>query len=79
MSSECYPIAVLPHVSKIYLDYLAMGESAGDAAVRRWYGTEPFAGKWVGKAVRGRMPGRWQICWSSRRLSLVRVAPPGRI
>jgi bacillithiol biosynthesis cysteine-adding enzyme BshC len=51
MSSECYPIAVLPHVSKIYLDYLAMGESAGDAAVRRWYGAEPFAGKWVGRAV----------------------------
>jgi bacillithiol synthase len=51
MSSECYPITVLPHVSTIYLDYLAMGESAGDAAVRRWYGAEPFAGRWVGKAV----------------------------
>ncbi len=51
MSSECYPITVLPHVSQIYRDYLAMSESAEDAAVRGWYGAEPFAGRWVGKAV----------------------------
>src|SRR5580692_3662469 len=50
MSSECFPITVLPHVSQLYRDYLAMGDSAGDAAVRRWYGAEPFAGKWLGKA-----------------------------
>jgi bacillithiol synthase len=49
MSIECYPITVLPHVSQIYLDYLAMAESAGDSAVRKWYGAEPFAGKWVGR------------------------------
>jgi bacillithiol synthase len=42
---------VLPHVSPIYRDYLAMADSADDAAVRRWYGAEPFAGKWIGKAV----------------------------
>jgi bacillithiol biosynthesis cysteine-adding enzyme BshC len=47
MSVECFPITVLPHMSKIYLDYLAMGDSAGDAAVRRWYGAEPFAGGWL--------------------------------
>jgi bacillithiol synthase len=52
MSLECYPITVLPQVSQIYRDYLAMGESADDAAVRRWYGAEPFAGKWQGDAVR---------------------------
>jgi bacillithiol biosynthesis cysteine-adding enzyme BshC len=51
MSSECFPITVLPHVSQLYRDYLAMGESSTDAAVRRWYGAEPFAGKWMGKAV----------------------------
>jgi bacillithiol biosynthesis cysteine-adding enzyme BshC len=48
MSVECYPITVLPHVSQIYRDYLAMAESAGDSTVRRWYGAEPFAGKWIG-------------------------------
>jgi bacillithiol synthase len=49
MSVECYPITVLPHVSQIYRDYLAMAESAGDSVVRRWFGAEPFAGKWVGR------------------------------
>src|SRR5216683_3387292 len=51
MSVECFPITVLPHVSEIYRDYLAMADSAGDAAVRQWYGAEPFAGKWLGRAV----------------------------
>ena len=49
MSTECFPITVLPDVSPIYRDYLAMADSAGDAVVRRWYGAEPFAGKWLGK------------------------------
>jgi bacillithiol biosynthesis cysteine-adding enzyme BshC len=47
MSVECFPITVLPHVSQIYRDYLAMAESAGDSVVRRWYGAEPFAGRWI--------------------------------
>jgi bacillithiol biosynthesis cysteine-adding enzyme BshC len=51
MSYECFPITVLPHVSQLYRDYLAMADSAGDAAVRRWYGAEPFAGRWLGRAV----------------------------
>jgi bacillithiol synthase len=49
MSVECFPITVLPHVSQIYRDYLAMTESAGDSAIRRWYGAEPFAGRWIGR------------------------------
>src|SRR5271156_1660283 len=51
MSSECFPITVLPQVSRLYLDYLGMAESANDAPVRRWYGAEPFAGRWLGKAA----------------------------
>jgi bacillithiol biosynthesis cysteine-adding enzyme BshC len=51
MSVECFPITVLPHVSQIYRDYLAMAESADDAPVRRWYGAEPFAGRWLGTAA----------------------------
>src|ERR1700721_2760228 len=49
MSSECFPITVLPHVTALYRDYLAMAESAADAGVRRWYGAEPFAGRWIGR------------------------------
>src|SRR5271170_2123065 len=48
MSVECFPITVLPHVSQIYRDYLAMDEGS---TVRRWYGAEAFAGKWIGKGV----------------------------
>ena len=47
MSVECFPITVLPHVSQIYRDYLTMGDKPADAAVRQWYGAEPFAGKWM--------------------------------
>jgi bacillithiol biosynthesis cysteine-adding enzyme BshC len=58
MSVECFPITVLPHISQIYRDYLAMAESADGSAVRRWYGAEPFAGKWLGKAVAVEHAGR---------------------
>jgi bacillithiol biosynthesis cysteine-adding enzyme BshC len=57
MSSECYPITVLPHVSQLYRDYLAMDEDTGDAPVHRWYGAGPFAGKWMGKAASVRHAG----------------------
>lgn len=50
MSAECYPITMLPHVSQLYRDYLNMGDSSADAPVRRWYGAEPFSGKWIRKA-----------------------------
>src|ERR1700722_15865537 len=48
MSVEGFPITVLPHVSQIYRDYLAMDEGT---TVRRWYGAEAFAGKWIGEGV----------------------------
>lgn len=55
MSVECYPINVLPHVSQLYRDYLNMGDSAADAAVRQWFGSGetggPFAGGWMRDVV----------------------------
>ncbi len=70
MSSECFPITVLPHMSKIYRDYLAMADSPKDAPVRRWYGSEPFAGKWMldrqGLGSATRLGSARPICWSSR-------------
>jgi bacillithiol biosynthesis cysteine-adding enzyme BshC len=44
MSTECYPITVLPHVTKLYRDYIAMPEGS---AVRHWYGADPFNGSWM--------------------------------
>src|SRR6266702_3631967 len=58
MSVECYPITVLPHISQLYRDYLAMADSPADARVRRWYGAEPFAGRWMGAPVKVDDPGR---------------------
>jgi bacillithiol biosynthesis cysteine-adding enzyme BshC len=48
MSTECYPITVLPHVTQLYRDYLTMPEGS---AVRGWYGANPFDGSWM------RVPG----------------------
>jgi bacillithiol biosynthesis cysteine-adding enzyme BshC len=49
MSVECFPITVLPHVSQIYRDYLAMADSPESAPVRTWYGAPPFASHWISK------------------------------
>jgi len=50
MSTECYPITVLPHVTQLYRDYIAMPEGS---AVRRWYGANPFDGSWMGAGLAG--------------------------
>lgn len=42
MSTECYPIATLPHVTRLYRDYLSLGENA-DSPARAWYGAAPLA------------------------------------
>jgi bacillithiol synthase len=47
MSVECFPMTVVPHISSIYRDYLAMSESAPGSSIRHWYGAEPFAGRWI--------------------------------
>ena len=53
MSAECYPITILPHVSALYRDYLAMGEAPPGSLLRRWFGSEPLSGSWMGRAVAG--------------------------
>ena len=50
MSSECYPVSVLPHVTRLYADYLAMGEKPAGAGPRPWYGSAPMSGEWMGGA-----------------------------
>jgi uncharacterized protein YllA (UPF0747 family) len=46
MSTECYPIATLPHTTRLFRDFLAMGESA-NSPVRAWYGAKPFGSEWM--------------------------------
>jgi bacillithiol biosynthesis cysteine-adding enzyme BshC len=47
MSTECYPIATLPHTTRLFRDFLAMGESATAEPVRAWYGAEPLGSAWM--------------------------------
>ena len=48
MSTECYPITILPHVTQLYRDYLAMPEGS---PVRGWYGGGPFTSEWMRAAL----------------------------
>ena len=50
MSTECYPIATLPHTTKLFREFLAMNESA-NSPVRAWYGAELFASEWMKPAA----------------------------
>ncbi|MDE3104296.1 MAG: bacillithiol biosynthesis cysteine-adding enzyme BshC [Acidobacteriota bacterium] len=47
MSATCFPITVLPHVSRLYREYLAMSESAAEAPLRQWYSAEPTGDAWM--------------------------------
>ncbi len=47
MSTEFYPIATLPHTTKLFRDFLGMGESAADVPLRGWYGAEPQGSAWM--------------------------------
>ncbi len=47
MSTECYPIATLPHTTRLFRDFLAMGESGAGSPVRPWYGSAPLGGRWM--------------------------------
>ncbi len=49
MSSECYPMSVLPHVSQLYGEFL--GTPDADSPLRSWYGAEPTGPGWMGRDV----------------------------
>lgn len=48
MSTECYPITVLPHVTQLYRDYISM---ANGSSVAGWYGAKPFGTQWMGPVI----------------------------
>ena len=48
MIPECYPMSVLPHVSRLYADYLAMEDGS---RVREWFGSGAMSGEWMGRDV----------------------------
>jgi len=47
MSAECYPMSVLPHISRLYGDYLALGAGASSGQVGGWYSSAPASTDWM--------------------------------
>ena len=47
--AECYPMSVLPHITRLYSDYLAMADAP--QALRHWYGAEPIGTSWMNRDV----------------------------
>ncbi len=46
MSAECYPITILPHVSRLFREYTELRTAPVDAPVRRFYACSPFEECW---------------------------------
>ena len=46
MSTECYPITVLPNLSRLFREYTELRTAAADAPVRHFYATNPFNNQW---------------------------------
>jgi len=47
MSTECIPIATLPHTTKLFRDFLAVGASAANSSLYGWYGAELLGSAWM--------------------------------
>lgn len=48
-NAECYPMSVLPHITRLYAAYLAVADVP--APVHSWYGAEPIGSNWMGREV----------------------------
>ena len=46
MSAECYPITVLPHISRLFCEFSELRTAPADAPVRRFYTGTPFDDQW---------------------------------
>ncbi len=46
MSTECYPITVLPHLSRLFREFTEMRAAPADAPVRGFYSASPFDDRW---------------------------------
>ncbi|HWB33086.1 MAG TPA: bacillithiol biosynthesis cysteine-adding enzyme BshC [Acidobacteriaceae bacterium] len=55
MSTECYPITMLPNVTRLYRDYVAMGDASA-SPVRTWYGAQPLSQDWTRPAAASAHP-----------------------
>ena len=56
MPSECYPMSILPHVTRLYSEYLAMESDRGPLSA--WYAVPPASTAWMGQDVSVAHTGR---------------------
>lgn len=47
VNPECYPITVLPNLSRIFREYVDLRSAAADAPVRKYFRGTPFDGAWM--------------------------------
>ena len=47
MSTESIPIASLPNITKLFRDFLDLGESDANSSLRQWYGADPIGNEWM--------------------------------
>jgi len=47
MNSECYPISMLPGTTALFRDFAGTSAVSNEAALRRWYPTNPFSMEWA--------------------------------
>ncbi|HEV2645094.1 MAG TPA: bacillithiol biosynthesis cysteine-adding enzyme BshC [Acidobacteriaceae bacterium] len=51
MSTECYPMTTLPNTTRLFRDFLAMGEGSSASLVMGWYGADPLGHAWMRPAA----------------------------
>ena len=54
-NAECYPMSVLPHITRLYADYLGMTDVP--SVLQTWYGSQPLGAGWMGRDVSISNPG----------------------
>src|ERR1035437_10598765 len=77
MSAECYPIATLPHSTRLLRDYLSLPDALPISPVRAWYGAEPLGRAWMGTSAAGADAGA--LADALERQSLIFGASPATL
>ena len=62
MTPECYPITVLPHVSRLFQEFTELRSAPPDAPVRQFYPHNPFHDRWMQGGSPRLQPDRGVLC-----------------
>ena len=62
MTAECYPITVLPHISRLFREFTELRTAPVDAPVRQFYPHSPFDDRWKQGTTPRLQPERGMLC-----------------